>query len=119
MAKKMSKVSSWQTVVNNSTALRTKQNLFFICGMDCKDYMENVIAQERADFILNGAKDGVIVLFHDAAGNSQTVVALKIFMSSSSVIYDSLDGDLQCSFVGKSITALYRDCPFQHGFLYA
>lgn len=52
----------------------------FICGIDCKDYMDNVTAQERADYILNGAKDGVIVLLHDAAGNSQTVEALKISM---------------------------------------
>lgn len=55
-------------------------DLPFICGIDCKDYMENVSAQDRADFILNGAKDGVIVLLHDAAGNNQTVEALKIFM---------------------------------------
>ena len=52
----------------------------FICGIDCQDYMENVTAQERADYILNGARDGVIVLLHDAAGNSQTVEALKIAM---------------------------------------
>lgn len=50
----------------------------FICGIDPRDYMENISAQERADFILNGAKDGVIVLLHDAAGNNQTVEALKI-----------------------------------------
>ena len=55
-------------------------DLPFICGIDCQDYMENVTAQERADYILNGAKDGVIVLLHDAAGNSQTVEALKIAM---------------------------------------
>ena len=55
-------------------------DLPFICGIDCKDYMENVSAQDRADFILNGAKDGVIVLLHDAAGNNQTVEALKIVM---------------------------------------
>ncbi len=52
----------------------------FICGLGCMDYMDNVTAQERADYVLNGAKDGVIVLLHDAAGNSQTVEALKIFM---------------------------------------
>ncbi len=55
-------------------------DLPFICGIDCQDYMENVTAQQRADYILNGAKDGVIVLLHDAAGNSQTVEALKIVM---------------------------------------
>ncbi len=53
-------------------------DLPFICGIDCQDYMANVTAQERADYILNGAKDGVIVLLHDAAGNQQTVDALKI-----------------------------------------
>lgn len=50
----------------------------FICGIDPRDYMENISAQERADYILNGAKDGVIVLMHDAAGNNKTVEALKI-----------------------------------------
>jgi len=55
-------------------------DLPFICGIDCQDYMENVSAQDRADYILNGAKDGVIVLLHDAAGNNQTVEALKIVM---------------------------------------
>ncbi|MBP3760944.1 MAG: polysaccharide deacetylase family protein [Ruminococcus sp.] len=55
-------------------------DLPFICGIDCQDYMANVTAQERADYILNGAKDGVIVLLHDAAGNQQTVDALKIVM---------------------------------------
>jgi len=52
----------------------------FICGIDCQDYMPNVMAEERADYILKGAKDGVIVLLHDAAGNDQTVEALKIAM---------------------------------------
>ncbi len=55
-------------------------DLPFICGIDCQDYMDNVSAQERADYILNGAKDGVIVLLHDAAGNSKTVEALEIAM---------------------------------------
>lgn len=55
-------------------------DLPFICGIDPRDYMENISAQDRADFILNGAKDGVIVLLHDAAGNNQTVEALKIVM---------------------------------------
>lgn len=55
-------------------------DLPFICGIDPRDYMENISAQERADFILSGAKDGVIVLLHDAAGNNQTVEALKIVM---------------------------------------
>lgn len=50
----------------------------FICGIDPRDYMAENTAEDRANFILDGAKDGVIVLMHDAAGNSQTVEALKI-----------------------------------------
>lgn len=49
----------------------------FICGIDCKDYMDNVTAEERSDYIINNAEDGVIVLLHDAAGNSQTVEAIE------------------------------------------
>ncbi len=50
----------------------------FICGIDPKDYMADITAQQRADFLLENAKDGVIVLMHDAAGNDQTVEALQI-----------------------------------------
>lgn len=66
--------------IDVSDSLYDAIDLPFICGIDCQDYMENVTAQERADYILNGAKDGVIVLLHDAAGNQQTVEALKIVM---------------------------------------
>ena len=52
----------------------------FICGIDCQDYKAEVTAKERADSILNNAKDGVIYLLHDAAGNQQTVDALEIAM---------------------------------------
>lgn len=50
----------------------------FICGIDPRDYMADITAQQRADFLLENAKDGVIVLMHDAAGNDQTVEALEI-----------------------------------------
>ena len=66
--------------IDVSPAMYEAIDLPFICGIDCQDYMANVTAQERADYILNGAKDGVIVLLHDAAGNQQTVDALKIAM---------------------------------------
>ena len=66
--------------IDVSDSLYDAIDLPFICGIDCQDYMENVTAQERAEYILNGAKDGVIVLLHDAAGNQQTVEALKIVM---------------------------------------
>ncbi len=49
----------------------------FICGFDCQDYMANVTAQQRADAVIGAAKDGLIVLLHDAAGNDQTVEALR------------------------------------------
>ena len=66
--------------IDVSQAMYDAIDLPFICGIDCQDYMANVTAQERADYIMNGAKDGVIVLLHDAAGNQQTVDALKIVM---------------------------------------
>ncbi len=55
-------------------------DLPFICGIDCQDYKGEVDAQGRADIIMNNAKDGVIYLLHDGAGNQQTVDALKIAM---------------------------------------
>lgn len=66
--------------IDTSQAMYENIDVPFICGIDCQDYMDNVTAQERADYILNGARDGVIVLLHDAKGNSQTVDALKIAM---------------------------------------
>ena len=66
--------------IDVSQSLYDAVDLPFICGIDCQDYMQNVTAQERADYILNGAKDGVIVLLHDAAGNHQTVEALELAM---------------------------------------
>ena len=66
--------------IDVSQSMYNAIDLPFICGIDCQDYMENVTAQQRADYILSGAKDGVIVLLHDAAGNQQTVDALKIAM---------------------------------------
>ncbi|MDE6021835.1 MAG: polysaccharide deacetylase family protein [Ruminococcus sp.] len=49
----------------------------FICGVGCNDFMDNVTAQERADSVIASAKDGAIILLHDARGNYQTVEALK------------------------------------------
>lgn len=49
----------------------------FICGVGCNDFMADVTTEERIDAILSSAKDGQIYLLHDAAGNDQTVEALK------------------------------------------
>lgn len=60
-----------------SQAMYDTIELPFICGFDCRDFMENVTAEQRAEAILSSAKDGMIYLLHDAAGNNQTVEALK------------------------------------------
>ncbi len=52
----------------------------FICGVGCNDFMENVTAEERADVLINSAKDGIIYLLHDSSGNDKTVEALKTAM---------------------------------------
>lgn len=66
--------------IDTSQTMYDAIDIPFICGIDCQDYIENATAQERANYIINGAKDGVIVLLHDAAGNNKTVEALKIAM---------------------------------------
>lgn len=66
--------------IDTSQTMYDTIDLPFICGIDCQDYMENVTAEQRAEYILDGARDGIIVLLHDAAGNTQTVDALKIAM---------------------------------------
>lgn len=48
----------------------------FIAGIGCNDWDDKVTAERRAMSILRQAKDGDIILLHDAQGNSQTVEAL-------------------------------------------
>jgi len=55
-------------------------DLPFICGIGCDDFMDSVTAEQRAETVLSSAKDGMIILMHDAAGNSQTVEALKTIL---------------------------------------
>lgn len=66
--------------IDTSPAMYDAIDKPFICGVGCNDFMENVTAQERADTVISEAKDGLIVLLHDARGNSQTVEALKIII---------------------------------------
>lgn len=49
----------------------------FICGLGTSDYMADVTAEQRIETVLSSAKDGLIVLMHDSAGNDQTVEAVK------------------------------------------
>lgn|GEM_PF-5940727 len=49
----------------------------FICGAGCEDWKSSVTAEQRAENVLSHAKDGQIILMHDAQGNDLTVEALK------------------------------------------
>ncbi len=48
----------------------------FIAGIGANDWEDRVTAKMRARMILKQAKDGDIILLHDAEGNSMTVEAL-------------------------------------------
>ena len=48
----------------------------FIAGIGANDWEDRVTAEMRASMILKQAKDGDIILLHDAEGNSMTVEAL-------------------------------------------
>ena len=52
-------------------------DLTFICGHGCEDWVPEVTAKERAEKILEAAKDGVIILVHDMKNNENTVEAVK------------------------------------------
>ncbi len=51
-------------------------SLPFICGYGADDWLPEVSAAERAKRIIDGAKDGAIILLHDMEGNDMTVEAL-------------------------------------------
>ena len=51
-------------------------SLPFIAGVGAEDWLDEVSAKDRAERILAQAKDGVIILLHDAEGNFRTVDAL-------------------------------------------
>lgn len=48
----------------------------FIAGIGANDWEDRITAEMRAKMILKQAKDGDIILLHDAEGNSMTVEAL-------------------------------------------
>ena len=52
----------------------------FINGYGCTDYDAKVDAQARYEKTMAQAKDGAIILFHDAQGNFQTVQALEMII---------------------------------------
>ena len=52
----------------------------FIAGIGCEDWLPEINAEMRAEKILAQAKDGDVILLHDAEGNTQTVEALDIII---------------------------------------
>lgn len=52
----------------------------FINGFGVTDYDDRVTAEIRYKRVMRQAKDGAIILLHDAAGNSQTVEALDMMI---------------------------------------
>lgn len=52
----------------------------FIAGIGAEDWLDEVTAQMRAEKILAQAKNGSIILLHDAQGNSKTVAALDLII---------------------------------------
>ncbi|MBQ8922786.1 MAG: polysaccharide deacetylase family protein [Oscillospiraceae bacterium] len=49
----------------------------FIAGFGAEDYNPAVSAKERVRRILSQVRDGAVILLHDAAGNTQTVDAVR------------------------------------------
>lgn len=52
----------------------------FICGAGCDDWDASVDVDTRVKRIQRQARDGLIILLHDAQGNDQTVEALDILI---------------------------------------
>ena len=52
----------------------------FIAGYGANDWVEKYTAEHRAKLVIRQARDGGIILLHDAKGNSQTVQALDIII---------------------------------------
>ncbi|MBR1422927.1 MAG: polysaccharide deacetylase family protein [Ruminococcus sp.] len=69
-------------------------DLTFICGYGCNDYDAKVEIEERVEKTLAQAKDGAIILLHDAEGNIKTVAALdKIIPELQSQGYELVTVD--------------------------
>lgn len=60
----------------NSTLYDTV-DIPFICGEGCNDWNVKIPVVKRVQFLTERTKDGMIILLHDAAGNKNTVDALK------------------------------------------
>jgi peptidoglycan/xylan/chitin deacetylase (PgdA/CDA1 family) len=84
-------------IATNDTLYETV-DLPFICGIGCADWEPSVSAKDRAETILNDAKDGDIILLHDLSGNIQTVDALD----------DMIDGLIEKGFAFVTVSQLFE-----------
>lgn len=72
----------------------------FIAGYGANDWEDRVTADRRALMVLRQAKNGAIILLHDAKGNSQTVEAL-----------DTIIPELQAQgYEFVTISEVFREC---------
>lgn len=75
----------------------------FIAGYGANDWEDRVTADRRAKMVLRQAKNGAIILLHDAKGNSQTVEAL-----------DTIIPELQAQgYEFVTISEVFRECGAQ------
>jgi len=68
--------------ISVNDALYDAVRMPFICGMGVEDWVPEVTAAERASRVVDGVRDGTIVLLHDFTGNGSTVEALKTIIPS-------------------------------------
>lgn len=72
----------------------------FIAGYGANDWEDRVTAERRAMMVLKQAKNGAIILLHDAKGNSKTVEAL-----------DTIIPELQAQgYEFVTISEVFREC---------
>lgn len=63
--------------IDHNELMHNVIDLTFISGTGHNDWKKDVTAEQRAASILEGTKDGDIILLHDFEGNDATVEALK------------------------------------------
>ena len=72
----------------------------FIAGYGANDWEDRVTAERRAQMVLRQAKNGAVILLHDAQGNSKTVEAL-----------DTIIPELQAQgYEFVTISEVFREC---------
>ncbi len=65
-------------------------DMVFIGGLDCKDWEEEVSAEERSEKTIENACDGAVILLHDFENNTKTAEAFK------TIVPGILDKGFEC-----------------------